>query len=240
MDRIRRFARRGAVENPTSARLRTEDNAVGAVPERIARYKSHELKENNDGPNEKVRDAYSLAGNSSFYDDMITCSSAAGQGGQTAGLGGRRGATRSGSALSSGLFVAFCSKFPGTGVLTVPVFQRLPNAQITCLDCSPDMMKRAQERVERAGLTNVVFQLGDVGALPFEDESFDVVLSLHGFHVFPNKEAAYQETFRTLKRGGVFCGCFYVEGCCKRTDRFVRRLYQPLKFLPRPMKQWTV
>jgi ubiquinone/menaquinone biosynthesis C-methylase UbiE len=189
--------------------------------------------------NEKVRDAYSLAGNSSFYDDMIACSSASGR--AVRRLVWDMDAEESDEYLAralSGVPEGFSGRLlevpVGTGVLTVPVFQRLPNAQITCLDYSPDMMKRAQERVERAGLTNVVFQLGDVGALPFEDESFDVVLSLHGFHVFPNKEAAYQETFRTLKRGGVFCGCFYVEGCSKRTDRFVRRLYQPLKFFTPP------
>lgn len=189
--------------------------------------------------NEKVRDAYSLAGNSSFYDDMIACSSASGR--AVRRLVWDMDAEESDEYLAralSGVPEGFSGRLlevpVGTGVLTVPVFQTLPNAQITCLDYSPDMMKRAQERVERAGLTNVIFQLGDVGALPFEDESFDVVLSLHGFHVFPNKEAAYQETFRTLKRGGVFCGCFYVEGCCKRTDRFVRRLYQPLKFFTPP------
>jgi ubiquinone/menaquinone biosynthesis C-methylase UbiE len=188
---------------------------------------------------EKVRDAYSLAGNGSFYDDMIACSSASGR--AVRRLVWDMDAEESDEYLAralSGVPEGFSGRLlevpVGTGVLTVPVFQTLPNAQITCLDYSPDMMKRAQERVEQAGLTNVVFQLGDVGALPFEDESFDVVLSLHGFHVFPNKEAAYQETFRTLKRGGVFCGCFYVEGCSKRTDRFVRRLYQPLKFFTPP------
>ena len=32
---------------------------------------------------------------------------------------------------------------------------------------------------------------GDIGKLPFEDGSFDLVLSLNGFHAFPDKEAAY-------------------------------------------------
>ena len=75
---------------------------------------------------------------------------------------------------------------------------------------------------------------GDVGALPFEDESFDIVLSLNGFHAFPDKEAAYRETFRVLKPGGTFCGCFYVQGGCKRTDWFIRHLYQPKGFFTPP------
>ena len=43
-------------------------------------------------------------------------------------------------------------------------------------------MERAQEKASRLGLTNVRFQQGDVGALPFDDSSFDTVLSLNGFH----------------------------------------------------------
>lgn len=52
----------------------------------------------------------------------------------------------------------------------------------------------------------------------YEDGSFDAVLSLNSFHAFLDKEAAYRETFRVLKPGGVFCGCFYIAGQHKRTD----------------------
>ena len=96
----------------------------------------------------------------------------------------------------------------GTGVLTMPLYQSLPQASVTCLDYSADMMKNAQRRAEAIGVKNVSFVQGDVGALPFEDESFDVVLSLNAFHAFPDKEAAFRETCRVLKPGGTFCGCF--------------------------------
>ena len=122
----------------------------------------------------------------------------------------------------------------GTGVLTMPVYQALPGADITCLDYSPDMMAAAQEKAKRLGIANVAFTQGDVGALPFADESFDAVLSLNGFHAFPDKEAAYRETFRVLKKGGTFCGCFYIRGECGRTDWFIRHLYQPKGFFTAP------
>lgn len=95
-------------------------------------------------------------------------------------------------------------------------------------------MERAQEKASRLGLTNVRFQQGDVGALPFDDSSFDTVLSLNGFHAFLDKEAAYKETFRVLKPGGTFCGCFYVKGGFIRTDWFIKNLYQPMKFFTPP------
>ena len=37
------------------------------------------------------------------------------------------------------------------------------------------------------GIRNVTFRQGDVGALPFADESFVAVLSLNGFHAFPDQ-----------------------------------------------------
>lgn len=116
----------------------------------------------------------------------------------------------------------------------MPLYQNLPDASITCLDYSPDMMAQAREKASRLGLTNVRFQQGDVGALPFNDSSFDTVLSLNGFHAFPDKEAAYEETFRVLKPGGTFCGCFYVEGVFPRSDWFIKNLYQPMKFFTPP------
>ena len=69
----------------------------------------------------------------------------------------------------------------GTGVLTVPVYKTLPNADISCLD--------------------------------------------NGFHAFPDKEA-----FRVLKPGGIFCGCFYIQGENKRIDWFIEKLYTPKGF----------
>ena len=124
----------------------------------------------------------------------------------------------------------------GTGVLTIPLYASLPKAAVTCLDYSADMMEHAQKRAAALGLSNVTFVQGDVGALPFGDESFDLVLSLNGFHAFPDKDAAFSETFRVLKPGGVFCGCFYIAGEFPRTDWFVRHMYVPKGFFTPPFE----
>ena len=124
----------------------------------------------------------------------------------------------------------------GSGVLTVPVYQRLGNADITCLDYSADMMENAEKRAEAMDVRNVTFVQGDVGALPFEDECFDIVLSLNGFHAFPDKDAAFRETCRVLKPGGVFCGCFYIKDEFKRTDWFVKHMYVPKGFFTPPFE----
>ena len=61
-----------------------------------------------------------------------------------------------------------------------------------------------------------------------------MVLSLNGFHAFPDKQAAYRETHRDLKKGGIFCGCFYIKGENRRTDWFIDHLYTPKGYFTPP------
>ena len=189
---------------------------------------------------DQIRDAYkTTGGQASFYDGMMTYSTWLGKAicRVVWNMDGEKNAAYLEKALS-GIPEDFSGKLlevpVGTGVLTMPVWQSLPQAEITCLDYSPDMMASAQEKAKRLGIANVAFTQGDVGALPFADESFDIVLSLNGFHAFPDKEAAYRETYRVLKKGGTFCGCFYIKDECGRTDWFIRHLYQPKGFFTAP------
>ena len=191
---------------------------------------------------EQIRNAYKLTGgNASFYDGMMTYSTLPGKAICRAvwNMDAEKNLRYIEQALS-GVPEDFSGKLlevpVGTGVLTMPVYRELPDADITCLDYSADMMGAAKQKAEFAGIKNVTFLQGDVGALPFQDESFDIVLSLNGFHAFPDKEAAYAETYRVLKKGGTFCGCFYIQGGCKRTDWFVEKLYVPKGFFTPPFE----
>lgn len=189
---------------------------------------------------EQIQSAYKLTGgNAGFYDGMMTYSTLPGKAICRAvwNMNAERNMRYILQALSGvpENFTGDLLEVPvGTGVLTMPVYRDLPEARITCLDYSADMMRAAKQKADAAGIKNITFLQGDVGALPFADESFDVVLSLNGFHAFPDKEAAYRETFRVLKPGGAFCGCFYIEGGNRRTDWFIRRLYQPKGFFTPP------
>lgn len=190
----------------------------------------------------EIENAYRyLGGEATFYDGMITCSTPSGR--AICGLVwnmDREKNTRYLELALSGIpqdFSGTLLEVPvGTGVLTMPVYRTLPEAEVTCLDYSSDMMATARRRAVAMGLSRIQFRQGDVGALPFPDESYDLVLSLNGFHAFPDKEAAYREIFRVLKPGGVFCGCFYIQGENRRTDWMVRHLYVPKGFFTPPFE----
>ena len=188
---------------------------------------------------EAIRGAYRMTGGNSFYDGMITCSTLSGK--AVCRLVWAMNKAENDAYLEkamSGIPEHFSGKLlevpVGTGILTMPVYQTMPEADITCLDYSPDMMRQARKKADRLHLKNVTFRQGDVGALSYADDTFDIVLSLNGFHAFPDKEAAYREVFRVLRPGGTFCGCFYVMGEHKRTDWFVRHIYEKAGFFTPP------
>lgn len=110
----------------------------------------------------------------------------------------------------------------GTAVFTQRKWSSLKNAHITCLDYSTDMLEQAKRRLD--GQAHINFIQGDVGNLQMDDESFDVVLSMNGFHAFPDKQKAFRETCRVLKSGGDFIACFYIKGKSKKTDWLVKNI----------------
>ena len=110
----------------------------------------------------------------------------------------------------------------GTAVFTQRKWSSLKNAHITCLDYSTDMLEQAKRRLDSKAHIN--FIQGDVGNLQMDDESFDIVLSMNGFHAFPDKQKAFSETCRVLKSGGDFIACFYIRGKSKRTDWLVKNI----------------
>jgi ubiquinone/menaquinone biosynthesis C-methylase UbiE len=113
----------------------------------------------------------------------------------------------------------------GTGILTIEKYKQLTNSEIICMDYSNDMLEKAKERFESNNLKNIECKQGDVGNILFEKETFDIVLSMNGFHAFPDKEKAFIEIKRVLKNGGYFIGCFYVKEITKRTDFFINNIF---------------
>jgi ubiquinone/menaquinone biosynthesis C-methylase UbiE len=87
----------------------------------------------------------------------------------------------------------------GTGNVAIPA--ALAGAQVTGVDITPEHFPAARARATVAGVA-VNWVEGDAEALPFEDESFDVVLSAFGCMLAPNHEVAAAELARVLRPGG--------------------------------------
>ena len=51
-----------------------------------------------------------------------------------------------------------------------------------------------------------------------------------------DQKRLYRETWRVLKKGGTFCGCFYIRDGCRRTDWFIEKLYVPKGFFTPPFE----
>jgi phosphatidylethanolamine/phosphatidyl-N-methylethanolamine N-methyltransferase len=88
----------------------------------------------------------------------------------------------------------------GTGI-SLPHYSRA--CQICGIDISEPMLRKARERVDEFGLSNVEgLWVMDAERLTFADASFDVVAAQHVVSTVPNPEAALDEFARVLKPGG--------------------------------------
>ena len=100
----------------------------------------------------------------------------------------------------------------GSGALTIACAKKNPGAIMVGCDIwsgpykSEFSKKLCQDNARAEGVANVRFEEGNAVNLPFEDESFDAVTSNYVYHniVGKNKQKLLLETFRVLKKGGVF------------------------------------
>ena len=91
----------------------------------------------------------------------------------------------------------------GTGNLLLLAKRLQPKAELTGLDPDPKALSRARAKAARKGL-RVTLDRGFGGALPYDDEGFDRVLSAFMFHHLDEAEKArtLREVARVLKPGG--------------------------------------
>lgn len=89
----------------------------------------------------------------------------------------------------------------GTGDLTYAVAAHCPEARVTGVDLTPEMIQRAR-RLWRGFEAMIGFEIGDMGALPYESGRFDLVTAGYALRNAPDLEAAIAEIYRVLAPGG--------------------------------------
>jgi SAM-dependent methyltransferase len=91
----------------------------------------------------------------------------------------------------------------GTGTLALMAKEAAPDAEVIGLDADPDILERARAKAEEAGVA-IGLDEGLSTELPYEDQSFDLVVSTLFFHHLTgaDKRRTASEIARVLKRGG--------------------------------------
>ena len=88
----------------------------------------------------------------------------------------------------------------GTGI-SLERYSR--NNRITGIDISAPMLRKAQERVQALGLTNVdALSVMDAAKLAFPDASFDVVVAQYVITAVPDPDGTLDEFARVVRPGG--------------------------------------
>ena len=96
----------------------------------------------------------------------------------------------------------------GTGDLSLEIARRFPRSLVTGLDFSAAMLERARAKAAaRSGDAAAVdFVVGDLTALPFEDDRFAAVTVAYGVRNVPELGRAFAEMVRVTRPGGrVIC-----------------------------------
>lgn len=87
----------------------------------------------------------------------------------------------------------------GTGRVTKYLASSVKHDSLTATDLNPDMISVAKEKVPDK---NIKWMQADAMELPFDDNSFDLVVIQFGIMFFPDKEKGLKEAHRVLRPGG--------------------------------------
>lgn len=72
------------------------------------------------------------------------------------------------------------------------------------LDFTESMVEKARQNAGKLGYSNIEFILGEIEHMPIPDDTADVVVSNCVMNLVPDKEKAFRETYRILRKGGHF------------------------------------
>ncbi len=117
----------------------------------------------------------------------------------------------------------------GTGEFARLLLEQNPQQQITGVDISESMLEIARNKLKT--YPNLSLCCTSVKSLPFDNDSFNLVICANAFHYFENPELALTELKRVLKPKGEilildWCGDYWVLKLLNPMFRFIDRAYQ--------------
>jgi ubiquinone/menaquinone biosynthesis C-methylase UbiE len=93
----------------------------------------------------------------------------------------------------------------GTGSLAIEFAKGMPGVKVVGLDLSDVALELARHNAQESGVSSrVSFEKGDAEDMPFEDNTFDVVISSNTLHLVGNPVRMFDEVCRVLEPKGMF------------------------------------
>lgn len=124
----------------------------------------------------------------------------------------------------------------GNGNLAVVAARN--GADVTGIDIADNLVESAKQRAAELGL-NIKFEQGDAEALPYDDDSFDAVMTMYGAMFAPRPEVTASELVRVCKPGGTVAMANWTPGGFAGKMFKVAGKYLPPPDMPSPV-MWGV
>jgi ubiquinone/menaquinone biosynthesis C-methylase UbiE len=125
----------------------------------------------------------------------------------------------------------------GSGNLAILAAKK--GADVVGVDIASNLVAAARERAKREGL-NIKFDEGDAEDLPYEDNSFDMVVTMYGAMFAPRPDIVASELLRVTKPGGTIAMANWTpEGFAGQMFKLTGKYIPPPPGMTRPV-DWGV
>jgi demethylmenaquinone methyltransferase/2-methoxy-6-polyprenyl-1,4-benzoquinol methylase len=120
----------------------------------------------------------------------------------------------------------------GTGLNFVEILKMNPQGWVNGIDVSMKMLERARNRISKTGQKNYTLYLGDCRHLPFEDGTFDILMTQYLLDILPVEDfiPILLEFRRVLKDGGRIVLVNMTKG-----ERWLNKIYEEIYKLKPPL-----
>jgi len=120
----------------------------------------------------------------------------------------------------------------GTGLNFVEILKRNPQGWVNGIDVSMKMLERARKRISKTGHKNYTLYLGDCRHLPFEDGTFDILMTQYLLDILPVEDFTpiLLQFRRVLKDGGRIVLVNMTKG-----ERWLNKIYEEIYKLKPPL-----
>ena len=120
----------------------------------------------------------------------------------------------------------------GTVLNFVEILRRNSQGRVEGIDVSSKMLEKTRKRISKLGSKNYVLHLGDCRRLPFEDETFDVLMNQYLLDILPVEDfiPLLLEFRRVLKHGGRMVLVHMTKG-----EKWINQIYEGIYRLKPPL-----